>query len=348
MKAPYGAPAARALSNTSRDGYLGAIMPNTACPPAIAQNPHDSDAVAVLMGVYEGETYLAEQLDSLAAQTHTNWSLTVSDDSATPGSAQLIAQWHSARPDLELRVVTGPRRGFARNFLSLIAQTPPEAPFAALCDQDDVWFADKLARAVAALEQVPQDHPALYCAATTICDANLQNRHPSPVFRKEPDFCNAAVQSIGGGNTMVLNRAALDLAQRCMPPEADPVAHDWWLYQIVSGHGGTILRDPRAALLYRQHPTNAIGANMSYKARASRLRALLGARFRNWNSTNLAALQTALPHLTPQARHTLAQFQTACTGGVFTRLRALYRSGVFRQTCSGTLALYIACLTKRL
>ncbi len=44
------------------------------------------------------------------------------------------------------------------------------------------------------------------------------------------------MQSIAGGNTMVFNRATRDLLVRTAA--AKPVAHDWWLYQLVSGTGG--------------------------------------------------------------------------------------------------------------
>jgi glycosyltransferase involved in cell wall biosynthesis len=310
--------------------------------------PAQDGPVAILMGVYEGEKYLIAQLDSIAAQSYANWSLTISDDSPNTGSSTLISRWHDEHPNHDMAVVPGPRNGFARNFLTLIAQTPKEAQFAALCDQDDVWFPDKIARAVAALQRAETGRPALYSAATVICDADLRAQRPSPPFCKAPDFRNALVQSIGGGNTMVLNRAAIDLAQACLPLDADPVTHDWWLYQIVSGHGGLILRDDAPVLLYRQHGGNIIGANMSYKARMDRVRALLTGRFRTWNACNLTALDSAMPYLIPQARQTLLQFAAAREGPVLNRLRALYHARVFRQSSLGTAALYVACLLKRL
>jgi glycosyltransferase involved in cell wall biosynthesis len=310
--------------------------------------PAQDGPVAILMGVYEGEKYLIAQLDSIAAQSYKNWALTISDDSPNAGSSTLISRWHNEHPNYDVAVVPGPRNGFARNFLTLIARTPKEAQFAALCDQDDVWFPDKIARAVTALQGAETGRPALYSAATVICDADLQARRPSLPFRKAPDFRNALVQSIGGGNTMVLNRAAIDLAQACLPLDADPVAHDWWLYQIISGHGGLILRDDAPVLLYRQHGGNAIGANMSNKARMDRVRALLTGRFRTWNARNIAALNSAIPYLIPQARQALSQFAAAREGPVLSRLRALYQSRVFRQSSLGTAALYITCLLKRL
>jgi glycosyltransferase involved in cell wall biosynthesis len=307
-----------------------------------------NDLVAILMGVYQGARHLDAQLDSFAAQSHQNWVLVASDDSPDDLSGKRFLDWAAAHPHHDLSLVKGPQQGFVRNFLTLLATAPKTADFVALSDQDDVWFPDKLARATTRLSQVTPDRPALYCAATIICDENLNPVRRSAVFRKKPSFRNAMAQSVGGGNTMVLNRAALDLVQSCLPCPTDPVAHDWWLYQVISGHGGIVLRDDTPVLLYRQHADNLIGANMSFKARITRIRAVLGGRFSDWNTRNLAALQSAIPVLESGARQTLSDFSEAREGSVVRRIIALYRSGVVRQSALGTAALYIACLMGRL
>lgn len=320
-------------------------------PRKATQNGTDTaanDRVVIVMGMYNGLRHLGAQLDSFAAQDYDNWALVASDDSLDDASQQVVLDWADAHPDRDVNVKKGPQKGFVRNFLTLLANVPKDAAFAALSDQDDVWFPDKLTRAITRLRQVPADQPALYCAATMICNEDLTPIRPSGVFRKDPSFRNALVQSIGGGNTMVLNRAALDLVQSCLPCPADPVAHDWWLYQVISGHGGAVLRDNTPVLLYRQHADNLIGANTSRRARLTRVRAVLGGRFADWNSRNFAALVSAIPGFDTTAQQTLTDFNTARTGGIVARMLALYRSGVVRQGTAGTIALYIACLLKRL
>lgn len=319
-------------------------MPASSAAPAPSTLPE----VCILLGLHQGERFLQEQLDSYAAQDHQAWSLLVSDDGSRDRGPDLIQAFAAAQPGHRIVLRPGPCLGFARNFLTLLQAVPETVPYAALSDQDDVWFPDKLSRAVEALAALPADRPALYCAATLVCTEDLAPIGASPAFGKQPDFRNALVQSIGGGNTMVLNRAALDLAAAAAAEASDPVAHDWWLYQLVSGAGGHILRDDRPALHYRQHAENLIGANLSAWASLSRLAALLGGRFRNWNETGLTALEASAHRLTPEARQILARFQAARSGPPWRRLRALHRSGVYRQSRLGQVALYIACLLRRL
>ncbi|MDT8326462.1 MAG: glycosyltransferase family 2 protein, partial [Roseovarius sp.] len=308
----------------------------------------DTADLCILLGLFNGEAHLQEQLDSYLAQTHDTWLLIASDDGSSDASVSIFNRFKAGHPDRHILLQKGPRKGFVRNFQNLISNTPPHARYAALSDQDDVWFPDKLERAVTLLDKVPPTCPAIYCAATLICDDALRPLGKSARFRRNPDFRNSLVQSIGGGNTMVLNRAAIDLATSAAADGPSHVAHDWWLYQLITGCGGKVLRDPEPVLRYRQHHNNLIGANVTVRGRLIRLFAVMGGRFRRWNETSLAAIEPSSHRFTPQARATLAHYQAARHGTALTRLRNLRASGVYRQSSIGTLALYFACALGRL
>ncbi len=117
---------------------------------------------------------------------------------------------------------------------------------------------------------------------------------------------------------------------------------------MITGCGGTVIRDPEPVLLYRQHESNLIGANLSTGARLTRIRALLNGRFRDWNRQGLAALAPVVPQFSSEARICFDHYGTARKARLFSRLRALRASGVYRQGRLGTVALYLACLIGRL
>jgi len=301
------------------------------------------------MAVHQGAAFLRDQLDSFTAQTGVDWSLVVSDDSPDPddGSGAILQGFQAENPAREITLRTGPRAGIGANFLTLLRDAPRDVPFAAISDQDDVWLPDKLACAVAMIGDNTDMIPTLYCARTMVVEADLSEVGVSPAFGHAPAFENALVQSIGGGNTMVLNRAALDLvaeaAREVLAGPGSVVVHDWWLYQIISGCGGVVLRDDRPALLYRQHGGNAIGANRSFGARVGRAAAVLGGRLRRWNRINMAALAVSEHRFTPAARRALTHYRAAQRGMVWDRLAALRASGAWRQGRVDTVALYLAC-----
>ena len=311
-------------------------------------------SLCILLATHQGAAFLEAQLESFEAQKGVNWALLVSDDNPQPddGTGEILQRFRARNPEGRVQIIAGPQQGYGVNFMHLLINAPKDVPFAALSDQDDVWFKDKLARAIQRLSEVPEGVPALYCARTVVTDAALGRQVISPAFGRAPAFQNALVQSIGGGNTMVLNRAALDLAAACaqevMAGPREIVAHDWWLYQIISGAGGQVLRDADPVLYYRQHGGNAIGANRSWRARATRAFAVLGGRLKRWNRVNMAALAVSSHRFRPEARAQLAAYRAAQEGGLGTRLAALRASGVWRQGRVDGWALYVACVLNRL
>ncbi|MBT8408160.1 MAG: glycosyltransferase [Alphaproteobacteria bacterium] len=329
--------------------HKGCVLPGTIAVksyPFVYQDQRPAE-VAILLGLCNGAQYLRAQLASLAAQSHGAWSLLVSDDGKDDGSVGIIRDFALGHPARSIRIVAGPQAGFSSNLLGLLERCAVKAPFAAFCDQDDVWLPGKLTRAIAALAPVG-DAPALYCGRTFITDAGLRINGLSPRFGRPPGFANALVQSIAGGNTMVLNRAAIVLLRRAAAGVGPVPSHDWWAYQIVTGAGGRVIYDAMPMVLYRQHAGNLVGANTGCGARAARLRRLLSGDMARWSDQNIAALHHAWPLLTPQAQGDLAGFAQIRKRPVLTRLGRLAGSGLYRQTGAGTGALWLASALGRL
>ena len=105
-------------------------------------------SVAILLGTYNGEKFLEAQLDSLEAQSVTNWTLYVSDDGSTDATLDIIHRYQSKWGTDKIRYRLGPQKGFAQNFLSLACDTSIKADYYAFCDQDDVWLPEKLSIAL--------------------------------------------------------------------------------------------------------------------------------------------------------------------------------------------------------
>lgn len=296
----------------------------------------------ILLGLHNGACWLAEQLDSFAAQQGVRWRLLASDDGSTDGTCDIVRAFAQAQPAAQVTLIDGLQRGPGQNFLHLLRQTPADAGFVALSDQDDVWLPGKLARALAMLGGADDGVPSLYCGRTIICDRTLRQVGLSPLFVRPPSFRNALTQSIGGGNTMVLNRAGLALA-RAAAAEAGPIVmHDWWLYQLVSGAGGRVIYDAEPQVLYRQHGGNQVGANASLAARARRMRMLARGVLRDWNDINIAALRASGHRLTPENLALLEAFAAARALPLRQRLPALRALGLYRQTRAGEMSYFWA------
>ena len=306
--------------------------------------------VAILLATYQGGANLRAQLDSFVAQTRVPDLILASDDGSTDGTPEILKQFITLHPDIPLRILEGPQQGSARNFLSLMQQVPEDIDVVAFSDQDDVWLADKTERGLTALNaaDVRQNVPVLYCARTWECDADLNNRRVSTLRSQSACFEHALVQSIAGGNTMMLNSAAVRLVGVAAAGVTDVVVHDWWVYQIITGAGGLVIYDHDPVLLYRQHAQNVIGANRGFMAKLRRLRAMFRGTLRTWTTQNIAILRDARAHLTPENNARLELFAQGRDGAIWTRLRLMRNPGIFRQGTMGQASLSVALLLRLL
>ncbi|WBG64982.1 MULTISPECIES: glycosyltransferase family 2 protein [Pseudomonas] len=303
--------------------------------------------VAILLGTYQGQLYLPEQLDSFATQTHSNWEVWASDDGSSDGTHAVFEAYAQRWSTDRLRILEGPGKGFSANFLSLTCNADIKADYYAYADQDDIWEADKLARAVLWLETVSTDKPALYCSRTRLVDADNNEIGLSPLFSKPPCFANALVQSIGGGNTIVFNNAARALLSDVGCDTPVP-SHDWWSYLVVSGCGGSVFFDRYPSLRYRQHDRNLAGMNTTWQGRLKRISQLNKGHFSRWNDANVAALYKLQDKLTPQNLEILEHFNKGRHMSLVPRLYHLKHSGIHRQTLLGNLGLVVAAIFKKI
>jgi glycosyltransferase involved in cell wall biosynthesis len=310
------------------------------------QLPFASSKVVILLATRNGAAFLQEQLDSYRAQTYCNWDLLVSDDGSTDDTIKIIEEFAEQIPQ-RVMIRRGPKLGFWRNFASLVRSDDLEGDLFAYSDQDDIWFPEKLANAVRWFEARLTDQPAVYFTRTELMEEGGAPIGFSPLFVREPTFQNALVQSIGGGNTMVFNRAARR-ALRATPTDVALVSHDWWTYQVVTGVGGVAHYDPWPSLKYRQHVENLVGANIGLRARLVRSTAFLGGRFVTWNDANLKILASIRNLLTPQNALVLDRFTQARLVAWPKRLWLLWKSGVYRQGSLENLALFVGALFGRL
>lgn len=301
--------------------------------------------VTILMAVYNGARDLRAQLDSFAAQDHHDWTLVASDDGSRDETRAILEAF--AAEGHEVTILSGPCKGAAANFMSLLRWADENLPadrWLACSDQDDVWLPDRLSRGVAALEAAPSGQPALFCSRTWITDEALQGKRLSVPRPRPLGFRNALVQNVVAGNTILLDAAAARLVTAAAQEAGRVVVHDWWIYQIVSGAGGTLVHDDRPTLYYRQHAQNEIGANDSLGARMRRARMLLAGHFREWNEINIAALKPSRHRFTPANARLFDAFAGLREAPLRQRLATLRRLRLYRQTRISTAALWFSAI----
>lgn len=213
--------------------------------------------VAVLLATYNGEKYIHYFLDSLVEQNYKEFELIVRDDGSTDNTMKIINSYSN-----RLRITTlnaDERLGAAKSFIRLLLEVKGNFDCYMFADQDDYWHLDKIHRAQEKLTQQDSSFPVMYFAGLELVDSSLS--HISfPPGPRIISLNNALVENVATGCTIALNKKARNLVIENLPRQI--TMHDWWFYIIFSALG-KIVYDNYAALKYRQHAGNAVGAATS-------------------------------------------------------------------------------------
>lgn len=96
--------------------------------------------ISVCMATYNGERFIAEQLDTILAQISEHDELIVSDDGSSDKTQDIINSYKQKYNNIVL--LQGPKKGVIKNFENAIKHARGNYIF--LCDQDDIWVKNKV------------------------------------------------------------------------------------------------------------------------------------------------------------------------------------------------------------
>jgi glycosyltransferase involved in cell wall biosynthesis len=97
---------------------------------------------SVLLCTFNGQQYLQEQLDSIARQSQPPAELIVCDDGSSDNTLAIVEAF-SQKVAFPVRIIINKSNlGFVENFLGGLVNAKVKAIF--FCDQDDIWYPDKI------------------------------------------------------------------------------------------------------------------------------------------------------------------------------------------------------------
>lgn len=219
--------------------------------------------ISIAMCTCNGEYFLREQLESIAAQSMQPFELVVCDDRSEDSTLTCLYDF-AGRAGFSVRIFENERRlGFADNFFNAARLCRGE--WIAFCDQDDIWLPGKLEAAKRAIEA--NDEVGLILQNSFICRSDLS--HDGKIF---PDKIKPGKYPPGGqygfwvwpGFLQVVRADFFRQVPNDIPrprsyyPGHSFMTHDKWTCMMANASGGVIvLREPEA--LYRRHDSTITG-----------------------------------------------------------------------------------------
>ena len=223
--------------------------------------------IDILLSSYNGERFLKQQLDSIVAQTFPTWRILIRDDGSTYNTLEVVSSYTSRDPRVQFLNDKG-HRGACGSFATLIEHAV--APYIMLCDQDDIWYPEKIQTMMSAMQTAEKKFPS--SPLLVVSDLHVIDEHQrtiAPSFWKyqglSPEtgssFASLVIQNKFPGCSMLLNQALCELVLG-IPEQA--VMHDWWIAMAAAAFGHIIIM-PDPLTHYRQHQSNTIGISRDNK-----------------------------------------------------------------------------------
>lgn len=213
--------------------------------------------IAICMATFNPSRKLLEvQLDSIRNQLGVDWVCFISDDASGPaGIADLEA---AIDGDSRFLLSRSPERlGFYHNFERALEMVPADEgfEFVALCDQDDRWYPEKLARLRGELggaQLVYSDQRVVTEEGEVISPTYWTDRR-----NNHTDLTSLLIANTVTGAASLFRRSLLDLALP-FPAVAGDQYHDHWL-GLVALSVGDIAYVDEPLYDYVQHQRAVLG-----------------------------------------------------------------------------------------
>jgi len=211
--------------------------------------------ISIALAAYNGEKYIAEQLDSILKQTIHDFEVVVCDDRSTD-TTWAILQEYQARDNRIKLYRNEINLGFKKNFEKAIKLCQGE--YVALCDQDDIWLIDHLEKLRKNIK-----NKVIACGNSLI--VNEKGESQGITLRENMRFevytCSDQDKSYRllyfsspyQGSAMLIKKEFFEVA---LPIPDSSNSHDAWFATLACFAGGINYME-EVILKYRSHSSNS-------------------------------------------------------------------------------------------
>jgi glycosyltransferase involved in cell wall biosynthesis len=219
-------------------------------------------SVSVAMCTYNGSRFLQQQLESIASQNRIPDELVICDDCSTDETRGILSEFAN-RATFPVRLeFNRTNLGSTKNFEKAISLC--QCNIIALCDQDDVWHAEKLGCMLERLER-DQNIGAVFSDAELIDESckflskslwqtAFINQRKQDRFDKGEGLSVMLKHPVVTGATMAFRSEFRDL----ILPIPSKQLHDHWIALLIAAVS-KLVPIKKTLIMYRRHGTQQIG-----------------------------------------------------------------------------------------
>lgn len=301
--------------------------------------------INILLSTYNGERFLAEQIQSIQKQTIKDWTLLIRDDGSTDRTPDIIREF--VKQDQRIQWINENQIenfGVIKNFYTLLKYQAADVYF--FSDQDDIWLEDKLEVTLLEAQKHDLSKPLLVYTDLKVVNQQLEITHANMIKTQSAHANTTLLQELTEntvtGGTMMINQALAKEWNTC----EGLLMHDWYLALVAAARGKLVYLDITTEL-YRQHDANVLGARTWSKRMKHWLRPHQLIRKYWWlitSSQQQAQLLLDLP-LQPKDRDMVEAYVSLLTKSLTKRLATLKTYGFRKNRAFHTLVFWSLVIT---
>lgn len=189
------------------------------------------ERISIITPVYNGAEYIVDTLNSVCAQTYTDWQHIIVDDGSTDATREIIENYITEKGLEEkiilLRQKTGKKgAAAARNTgLDYVLTSGPRSRYLAFIDADDLWLENRLEKS---LECMKQNKAGFVFSAYEFGDENAQGTGRIVHVPEKLNYSKALSRTIIFTTTTLFDMTIIPNEFLYMPEVPSEDTATWW------------------------------------------------------------------------------------------------------------------------
>jgi len=220
----------------------------------------NKNKIAILVGIYNAEKYIEEQLHSIMCQTNNDYTVYIRDDASQDNTLLIVSRFIENYDNIVLIKDDLGNLGCNGNYFHLLSMI--DSDYYMFCNADDYWVDNKIELSMKEMEKAENEYPDLPIIIHTdlaITDQNLNIIYDSlwnydnldPKYIQS--FNEIGVCNTVAGATMLFNKKVKDIT---FPVNQYAPFFDHWMALQTIKNGGIIIPIYKSLVYYRQIGTN--------------------------------------------------------------------------------------------
>ena len=231
--------------------------------------------VLVLLAAYNGERFIAQQLQTILNQSHKPDRILINIDLSTDETVAIVKDYATKFSEIEILSSNQHFGSAAANFIHLLLNADlSNIDYIALADQDDLWNEDKLGKAIEKFQQG-------YDGYSSNVEAFWDDGRKKVLVKNQSQLkFDHLFESAGPGCTFVISKKLATSLQKFLKNNQNQINqmrqyHDWLIYAFARTNHYKWFIDGYVSMQYRQHALNDFGAHVGFSGFLARVKRVL-------------------------------------------------------------------------